>query len=178
MGRQVEALRAKRPPEIAKTTDQQGPEIEQADFLGVADTGQDPAQVPGMPVRRRLFALPAVDAAGIREPHGRRGKHGSQKDDRHGPVEQQEQSGYRQQGDPVLANLRQIVDEVGGTVGSLPLGPMERVVIPRALVVLQVGIDGLLVKHAVDDGPAPGALPDVAHRPHELHGALYRQPGR
>ena len=91
--------------------------------------------------------MPAIHRAGIPQSHGDPGKDGNEQDDRDDPVEQKEQSRHCQQGDPVLADLHQAVHEVCGPVGGLPLGTMERVVILRAFVILQVHIDGLGVEH-------------------------------
>ena len=108
-----------------------------------------------MPFCRRLFPLPAIHRAGIPQSHGDTGKDGNEQDDRDDPVEQKEQSRYRQQGDRVLGDLHQTVHEVGGPVGGLPLGAMERVVILRAFVIFQIYLNGLGVEdivHVICDG--------------------------
>ena len=53
------------PAEIAKPAHEQRPQVEQADFLGVAAVGEHPIEVAGLPFRGCLLALPAIHLAGI-----------------------------------------------------------------------------------------------------------------
>ena len=79
---------------VALPEDQAQPE--DPEFLGVKAVGQHPVEVVGAPLGPGPARLPGVELARVAQLHAEAGQDGDEEDQRHAPVQEDEQSGQTQ----------------------------------------------------------------------------------
>jgi len=136
--RDADFLLPELPAQLAGALHQQGAQIEQAHFLGVAFTGEQPVQINRRPFRFRPSQLPAVEPVCEFQAHQGPGDRGRKQDHGNPPV-----AGNHQRRDPgqyheVLRDLDEARHHAQRPVGGFLLGAVKGVAKTGILVVLQV----------------------------------------